>query len=194
MAGDTLRVPGLRAPVEIIRDRSGISHIYAKNEHDLFFAQGYSAARDRLFQLELWRRQATGTVSELLGKRELAARHRHAAVQVPRRPGGRARDVSSARRGDRRRVRRRRERLRRRNGARPFPAAARVQAARHEARQVDARRRHLAPSGLARQRRRGAESRRAVAAIGPALVKELVIVPPGRSRPEARSGDRRHSC
>ena len=70
-AGDTLRAPGLRAPVEIIRDRSGISHIYAKNEHDLFFAQGYSAARDRLFQLELWRRQATGTVSELLGKREL---------------------------------------------------------------------------------------------------------------------------
>ncbi|HEY4305036.1 MAG TPA: penicillin acylase family protein [Gemmatimonadaceae bacterium] len=71
LAGDTLRAPGLRAPVEIIRDRSGISHIYAKNEHDLFFAQGYSAARDRLFQLELWRRQATGTMSELLGKREL---------------------------------------------------------------------------------------------------------------------------
>lgn len=71
MAGDTLRTPGLHAPVEIIRDRAGISHIYAKNEHDLFFAQGYAAARDRLFQLELWRRQATGTVSELLGKREL---------------------------------------------------------------------------------------------------------------------------
>jgi penicillin amidase len=71
MAGDTLRVAGLRAPVEVIRDRVGISHIYAKNEHDLFFAQGYSAARDRLFQLEIWRRQATGTVSELLGKREL---------------------------------------------------------------------------------------------------------------------------
>jgi penicillin amidase len=71
LAGDTVRSPGLREPVEIVRDRNGISHIYAKNEHDLFFAQGYSAARDRLFQLELWRRQATGTVSELLGKREL---------------------------------------------------------------------------------------------------------------------------
>src|SRR3982751_5511378 len=71
MAGDTLRTPDVRAPVEIIRDRSGISHIYARNEHDLFFAQGYSAARDRLFQLELWRRQATGTMAELLGKREL---------------------------------------------------------------------------------------------------------------------------
>jgi penicillin G amidase len=65
------RAPGLREPVEIIRDRWGINHIYARNEHDLFFAQGYAAARDRLFQLELWRRQATGTVAELLGPREL---------------------------------------------------------------------------------------------------------------------------
>ena len=71
LASDTLRTPGLQQPVEILKDRSGISHIYAKNEHDLFFAQGYSAARDRLFQLEIWRRQATGTVSELLGRREL---------------------------------------------------------------------------------------------------------------------------
>ena len=68
---ETLSVSGLRAPVEIVRDQSGISHIYARNEHDLFFTQGYSAARDRLFQFEIWRRQATGTVSELLGRREL---------------------------------------------------------------------------------------------------------------------------
>ena len=52
----TLRVPGLKQPVEILKDRWGISHIYAKNESDLFFAQGYNVARDRLFQLELWRR------------------------------------------------------------------------------------------------------------------------------------------
>jgi len=70
-APDTLRAPGLREPVEIIRDRWGIAHIYAANEHDLFFAQGYNAAHDRLFQLELWRRQATGTVAEILGPREL---------------------------------------------------------------------------------------------------------------------------
>lgn len=68
---DTLRLTGLRAPVEILRDAWGIAHIYAGNEHDLFFAQGYTAARDRGFQLELWRRQATGTVAELLGEREL---------------------------------------------------------------------------------------------------------------------------
>ncbi|HEY9428761.1 MAG TPA: penicillin acylase family protein [Gemmatimonadaceae bacterium] len=70
-APDTLRAPGLRQPVEIVRDRRGIAHIYAANEHDLFFAQGYNAAHDRLFQLELWRRQATGTVAEVLGPREI---------------------------------------------------------------------------------------------------------------------------
>jgi penicillin amidase len=68
---DTLRVAGLTRPVEMIRDHWGIAHIYATNEHDLFFAQGYNAASDRLFQLELWRRQATGTVAELLGRREV---------------------------------------------------------------------------------------------------------------------------
>ncbi len=66
-----IRVAGLQQPVEILRDRWGINHIYAKDEHDLFFAQGYAAARDRLFQFEIWRRQATGTVAEILGRREL---------------------------------------------------------------------------------------------------------------------------
>ncbi len=67
----TIQMPGLQQPVEIIRDRWGVNHIYAKNEHDLFFVQGYSAAQDRLFQLEIWRRQATGTVAELLGPQEI---------------------------------------------------------------------------------------------------------------------------
>jgi penicillin G amidase len=66
-----LTVVGLEKSVEIIRDEYGVNHIYAQNEHDLFFAQGYSAAKDRLFQFEVWRRQASGTVSEILGEREL---------------------------------------------------------------------------------------------------------------------------
>jgi penicillin amidase len=69
---ETLLCPGLSQPVEIIKDRWGISHIYAKSEGDLFFAQGYNVARDRLFQLEMWRRQATGTVAEILGPQEIA--------------------------------------------------------------------------------------------------------------------------
>ena len=63
--------PSLEQSVEILVDQWGVPHIYAENEHDLFFAQGYYAARDRLFQFEIWRRQATGTVAELLGEREL---------------------------------------------------------------------------------------------------------------------------
>lgn len=67
----SLQLAGLSQPVEIIRDRWGINHIYAQNEGDLFFAQGYAAAKDRTFQFEVWRRQATGTVAEILGRREL---------------------------------------------------------------------------------------------------------------------------
>lgn len=70
-SSEKLNVKGLKEPVEIIIDTWGIPHIYALNEADLFFAQGFNAARDRLFQFEMWRRQATGTVSEILGQREL---------------------------------------------------------------------------------------------------------------------------
>ena len=57
--------------VEIFRDNWGINHIYAENQNDLFFAQGYAAAKDRLFQFEIWRRQALGNLSEILGSKEL---------------------------------------------------------------------------------------------------------------------------
>jgi len=66
-----LTVKGLYASVEVLRDQWGVNHIYAENQHDLFFSQGYCAAKDRLFQFEIWRRQATGTVAEILGEREL---------------------------------------------------------------------------------------------------------------------------
>ena len=66
-----IQLKGIKGDIEIIRDEWGIPHIYAENEADLFFAQGFNAARDRLFQFEIWRRQSTGTVSEILGEREL---------------------------------------------------------------------------------------------------------------------------
>lgn len=73
-AQETLNVEadGLKEPVEIIKDKWGVSHIYARNQSDLFFAQGFNAARDRLFQFEIWRRKATGTLSEIMGKKALA--------------------------------------------------------------------------------------------------------------------------
>lgn len=58
---------GLRAPVEIIRDRWGVPHVYARSQDDLFFAQGFVHAQDRLFQMEVNRRVGLGRVSELIG-------------------------------------------------------------------------------------------------------------------------------
>jgi penicillin amidase len=71
LAQDTIPAAGLEKDVEIVIDRWGVSHIYADTERDLFFAQGFNVARDRLFQLEIWRRQATGTVAEWLGPSEI---------------------------------------------------------------------------------------------------------------------------
>ncbi|SUZ98927.1 uncharacterized protein METZ01_LOCUS51781, partial [marine metagenome] len=64
------KISGLEEEVEVLRDKYGLNHIYANNENDLFFMQGYLAAKDRLFQFEIWRRQATGTVSEIFGEEE----------------------------------------------------------------------------------------------------------------------------
>jgi acyl-homoserine lactone acylase PvdQ len=58
-----LDVPGLRQPVEVLRDEFGIPHIYATNLHDLFFTQGFVIAQDRLWQLEMIRYVAEGRVS-----------------------------------------------------------------------------------------------------------------------------------
>ena len=65
------KLDGLTDEVEVLRDKYGINHIYANNQNDLFFMQGYLAAKDRLFQFEIWRRQASGTVSEVFGEEEL---------------------------------------------------------------------------------------------------------------------------
>jgi penicillin amidase len=62
--------PGPRlptAPVEILIDDRGVSHIYAQNDEDLFFAYGYQIASDRLLQLDMFRRFAYGRLSEVLG-------------------------------------------------------------------------------------------------------------------------------
>src|SRR5687767_13151034 len=63
----SVNVPGVREPVEVVRDRWGVPHIYARNTDDLFFAQGYVMGQDRLWQLEMWRRQREGRLSEILG-------------------------------------------------------------------------------------------------------------------------------
>jgi penicillin amidase len=61
------QVPGLGEAVRVQRDRWGVAHIYARNTHDLFFAQGFVVAQDRLFQMELWKRAGQGRLAEVLG-------------------------------------------------------------------------------------------------------------------------------
>lgn len=63
-----ITLKGLREPVEVIRDEWGIAHIYAKNTHDLFFAQGFVVSQDRLYQIDIWRRQGAGELAEVFGK------------------------------------------------------------------------------------------------------------------------------
>ena len=63
----TLQLSGLQKPVTVYRDPWGVPHIYAETQEDLFFAQGFVAAQDRLFQMELWRRSGEGRLAEILG-------------------------------------------------------------------------------------------------------------------------------
>lgn len=67
----TVQVSGLEEPVTVWRDQNGVPHIEASNEHDLYFAQGYVTAQDRLFQMDLGRRQASGRLSEVIGEATL---------------------------------------------------------------------------------------------------------------------------
>jgi penicillin G amidase len=75
---EKLEAPGLHAPVTILRDKWGVAHIYAQSQHDLFYAQGFNAASDRLFQMEVWKRAGQGRLAEILGpsvlKRDVNAR------------------------------------------------------------------------------------------------------------------------
>ena len=64
----TLRVSGLSAPATVRRDEHGVPHIVAATQDDLFFAQGFVTAQDRLWQMDMFRRNANGTLAEVLGQ------------------------------------------------------------------------------------------------------------------------------
>ncbi|HWK68574.1 MAG TPA: penicillin acylase family protein [Rhizobiaceae bacterium] len=71
----SIEVHGVDESVEIAVDRWGIPHIRARNLHDLFFAQGYAAARDRLWQIDLWRKRGLGLLAADFGPGYLAQDH-----------------------------------------------------------------------------------------------------------------------
>ena len=67
-AGSTeLTVPGLDEAAEILVDHWGIAHIYAESDRDALFLQGFNAARDRLWQIDLWRKRGLGLLAENFG-------------------------------------------------------------------------------------------------------------------------------
>jgi penicillin amidase len=66
-----VQLPGLRSAARVARDANGIAHIFAASEHDAMFLHGWVHAEDRLFQMDLTRRQASGTEAELVGERAL---------------------------------------------------------------------------------------------------------------------------
>ena len=66
-------VAGLQAPAQVVRDSLGVPHISAKSDHDAYFMVGWVHAQDRLFQMDSSRRQASGTLAELLGSAALAS-------------------------------------------------------------------------------------------------------------------------
>jgi penicillin amidase len=72
-ASGTLTVAGLSAPVEVVRDREGVPHIFAKTTDDLYLALGFVHAQDRLWQMEMQRRTGQGRLSEIFGERTFGA-------------------------------------------------------------------------------------------------------------------------
>ncbi|HEX5147641.1 MAG TPA: penicillin acylase family protein [Candidatus Limnocylindrales bacterium] len=70
-ASGSVRVPGLAAPAVVVRDETGIAHITADSTHDLFFAQGYVHASERMWQMEVWRHIGAGRLAELFGESQL---------------------------------------------------------------------------------------------------------------------------
>ncbi len=87
-----LHLQGLHEPVKILTDRYGVPHIYAHNEDDLYFAQGYMHAQERLWQMEVNRRLGSGRLSEIFGTISLETdrfcrrlgMHRTAAKEITR--------------------------------------------------------------------------------------------------------------
>lgn len=79
-----LRIDGLQAPVEVLFDRWGVPHVYARSREDAWLAIGYLQARDRLWQMDLYRRAAAGRLSELFGERTLSIDRRFRVLGLRR--------------------------------------------------------------------------------------------------------------
>src|SRR5262249_35533789 len=129
---------GLRQSAEILRDKWGVPHIYADTQDDMFFAQGFNAARDRLWQLDLWRRQGEGS-SPSSSVHALSIRIAPRAFScIAATCSGNSKAITP-RQADPDRVRERHQCVCRHGPRQPGAIATRVSAHRHEARPLEAR-------------------------------------------------------
>ena len=80
---EELTIPDLRAPVRVVFDQQRVPHVFAQSDHDLYLAQGYLTARDRLWQMEFQTRVAAGRVSEIVGKKALELDRYNRRIGLP---------------------------------------------------------------------------------------------------------------
>jgi penicillin G amidase len=92
---ETVTLPGLEHPVVVIHDGNGTTHIFAQDDPDLFFAQGYTQASDRLFQMEVESLSAQGNLSSWLGRSELASDEMYRYLGVPQAAAEMANDIGT---------------------------------------------------------------------------------------------------
>ncbi len=92
----TVEVSGLEAPVEVLRDAHGVPHLRAQSLDDVFFAQGYVTAQDRLWQMDLSRRLARGELAEILGSRGLQSDIENRTLGFPEAAERAARELDPA--------------------------------------------------------------------------------------------------
>lgn len=81
---ETVKIPGLQGPVDVRYDARGVPHIFATTEEDAYRALGYVVARDRLFQLDIQTRAASGRLTELVGSRALELDESPRLLGMPR--------------------------------------------------------------------------------------------------------------
>ncbi len=70
---ETLQIAGLHQPVQVVYDEMGVPHVFAHDDHDLYLAQGYLTAKDRLWQMEFQTHFAGGRISEIVGEKGMAS-------------------------------------------------------------------------------------------------------------------------
>jgi penicillin amidase len=97
--GETVHIPCLQGPVSFVQDRDGVPHLQASNDFDLACAEGYVHARDRFFQMDLTRREASGDLAEVLGAAVLDRDVQNRTIGL-RRAAVRSADVLSDRERD----------------------------------------------------------------------------------------------